>query len=1307
MPDKVYINRWFVSSFLILCFAIMVCPPLFAAPHLGDPFQFRQPDDSLVDVLVWGDEYYQFVETPDGYTLIRDPETNWICYAELSAEGNELVSTGIIYSGQSVIQAAPPDNPDDLYSYQKIQTLENHLRLPGNIVREKAMQQKQILDAQMIEADNALFAASPDSEFAADSITPAPLPDEVVGLTILINFPDVKSSITKSDVEDYCNKVGYTQFNNNGSVRDYYYAASYGKLTYTNLVTNYYTAKHVKYYYDNPDNGRARELIYEALDYLCQTGFDFSPLTLNDNGQVRAINFFYAGNPESGWAKGLWPHASGIGNYNANGVILNRYQMTNIGSSLQIGTFCHENGHMVCGWPDLYDYGYESSGVGNFCIMASGSHSSNPILPNPYFRGRLGWENFIDLSTVAEKVLTHTANSNTTYRYKNPNNSKEFFLIESRLRTGRNEDVPDEGLIIWHVDEDGSNDDEQMTPSKHYLVSVEQADGRFDLEHGTNGGDSSDCFDTKRNLFDESTNPNSDWWNGTASGLYIKVLSDPGPTVKFSIARKYSGGTGTELNPYRILTVNDLKELSTTFEDFNKYFILLNDLDLGGEIFTQAVIAAQGQPSFSGHFDGNGHVLRNLRILPDCDDESSHDLLGLFGVLRSGATIKNLGVDSIRIEACAGSSFVGPLVARNQGSVTSCFSSGSITMPAGGSSQIGGLVGENLAGKITSCYSICKIIVQDGSQVGGLCGYNSGSIAQCYAANTLNSMADETGGLCGFSEPGKINSSFWDVELSGLDISSGGIGLTTDQMKQIATFIEAGWNISATDFNTIWLQPIYDYPKLSWQSLFPLAVDGLPIWSARVAMGRQYEFTFEIYGVTSETQRWRVSADHCSWINAIEPASGVTTGPGDVTQVVIRIDTTGLEAGYHTCSLVISDMVNNHVIPMQIFVFDPFVDLEDFDLMVRHWNEVECDGKPCYVTDWFHDGTIDIVDLFQLAQNWLTYDMNIDCDDNGLIDEIEIQANSDLDCNGNGLLDLCEMNYGKGYDINYNGKLDTCEFPGAPVGMKFSYIPGGTFLMGNTNPSWPLAIEKPDHLVALKPFYISQNEITNYQYVQYLTEARSANLIKIVNGIVYDRKDVDRARPYFRTSLADSDSQIDYIAGKYEVTTRDNLHMGDHPVSSVSWYGAKAFCDFYGYKLPTEAQWEFSAHGGFLINRADYPWGNNTINCSLANYYGPCNPASFSQPPYTNPVGFYGPQGLFKLNDMTGNVWEWCRDWLGPYTSDQQQDPIGPENGTEKIIRGGSWGSLPVYCRVTYRDGSLPVSCSNSTGFRVIIDLEP
>jgi len=553
----------------VLFLAVISClfsVPAFCAPYLGKEFEFHQPDGSPIAIRVWGDEFYIRAETLDGYSLVRDPVSGFICYAEVNNEGSDFISTGIPYTGQTVEKL----KYSGLWPLAQGNGIKKGLRLKHQAVIEKADRNRHLLGRDQLGR----ILPAPDSDaFSAGSAqagSPAPLIGEVVGLTLLIQFPDVPATISQADIDNYCNQVGYTGYGNNGSVRDYFYDVSSGNLTYTNYVTVYYTAQHNRSYYTNPNisyGTRASELIQEALLWLDNPSgqnFNFGTISTDGGNYMLAINAFYAGEIDNAWAEGLWPHMSSMyGMFTSNeGVKSGVYQITNIGSSLALGTFCHENGHMICDYPDLYDYGGQSCGAGNYCLMAYGGSAYNPIPPNPYLRDIKGWESvtvFPHLSGVQYFLLS---NSNTSYKYLNPDNSKEFFYIDSRTKTGRNSSLPDDGLVIWHIDENGNNDNEQMTPSLHYLVSVEQADGLFHLEYGDNAGESDDLFHAGyKDDFNDTTVPDAKWWNGNDSNLVIRQISDVCSTMSFvydivpqpPVAQ--AGSTSTQINTFVPITL--------------------------------------------------------------------------------------------------------------------------------------------------------------------------------------------------------------------------------------------------------------------------------------------------------------------------------------------------------------------------------------------------------------------------------------------------------------------------------------------------------------------------------------------------------------------------------------------------------------------------------------------------------------------------------------------------------------------------------------------------------------------------------
>ena len=160
------------------------------------------------------------------------------------------------------------------------------------------------------------------------------------------------------------------------------------------------------------------------------------------------------------------------------------------------------------------------------------------------------------------------------------------------------------------------------------------------------------------------------------------------------------------------------------------------------------------------------------------------------------------------------------------------------------------------------------------------------------------------------------------------------------------------------------------------------------------------------------------------------------------------------------------------------------------------------------------------------------------------------------------------------------------------------------------------------------------------------------------------------------------------------------------PVECVSWDDCQEFIaklnDLTGleFRLPTEAEWEYAARGG--NKRQGYKYaGSNTID-EVAWYSDNAEDVGESSRDYgTHPVGTKAPNEL-GLYDMSGNVWEWCSDWYGSYTSSSQSNPTGPSSGSHRVYRGGSWGSIADGCRVSYRNRRTPDLRYNSLGFRLV-----
>jgi formylglycine-generating enzyme required for sulfatase activity len=209
-------------------------------------------------------------------------------------------------------------------------------------------------------------------------------------------------------------------------------------------------------------------------------------------------------------------------------------------------------------------------------------------------------------------------------------------------------------------------------------------------------------------------------------------------------------------------------------------------------------------------------------------------------------------------------------------------------------------------------------------------------------------------------------------------------------------------------------------------------------------------------------------------------------------------------------------------------------------------------------------------------------------------------------------------------------------------------IPAGTLQMGNATGH---ADEKPVHAVSLSAFYIDKYEVTFNQYDAFC----------IATG---------------RTLPSDS-----------------GWGRGIRPVINVSWDDAKAYCDWKGKRLPTEAEWEYACQGGGTGN-----WCFGSTEATLANYAW----YSINSGSMTHPVG-EKTANAWGLHDMHGNVWEWCSDWYdgGYYALSPATNPQGPTSGTYRVLRVGSWSDIADDCRSARRYGYNPIYNSSNLGFRV------
>lgn len=256
--------------------------------------------------------------------------------------------------------------------------------------------------------------------------------------------------------------------------------------------------------------------------------------------------------------------------------------------------------------------------------------------------------------------------------------------------------------------------------------------------------------------------------------------------------------------------------------------------------------------------------------------------------------------------------------------------------------------------------------------------------------------------------------------------------------------------------------------------------------------------------------------------------------------------------------------------------------------------------------------------------------------------------------------------------------------------MPMHYIPPGTFLMGAAEDDVLAAVdEQPVHQVTLSGFYMDQYEVSVAQYAAFLNELGAYERACFESDCT-----LPRTRVGFTSHLLDEDlgdGVIQYVA---------ETGFSNHPANHISWYGAQAYCEFVGGRLPTEAEWEYAARG---TDGRIYPWGNSPPDSSRAVFnsetYDAVLPVD-ALPDGASPFGIYG---------MAGSMWEWTADWYDEdaYTRDPARNPTGPETGLTRIIRGGAWpfNNGPERLRATNRHSLAPYFISAIVGFRCVTDL--
>ena len=346
------------------------------------------------------------------------------------------------------------------------------------------------------------------------------------------------------------------------SLHRYYHDVSFGQIDIVTVhwpsETGWQRAPEDYSWYVNNNYGwgsypQNSQGLVEDVCNLVDPMVDFSQYDNDGDGYVDGVNLMFAGQ-FTGAPSTIWPHCWSLPSpLELDGVnvftfsVQNEYDETPGDKSAAV--FCHEFGH-VLGLPDLYDYGYDSNGVGNWCMMSFGVYNGGGWSPaefSPWCRYKLGVTELVNITEAGVYTVPAIETSNVAYRlYTNGQAGPRYFVLENRRPINWDQALPGHGIMIWHVDETMPNNDSQWWPGcgwyAHYKVAVEQADGLYQLEHnqGSNAGDP--WPGTSGNTsFSYWSSPDSRDYYGNDTGVFVGPIPATADTVQVFMSVGYTG----------------------------------------------------------------------------------------------------------------------------------------------------------------------------------------------------------------------------------------------------------------------------------------------------------------------------------------------------------------------------------------------------------------------------------------------------------------------------------------------------------------------------------------------------------------------------------------------------------------------------------------------------------------------------------------------------------------------------------------------------------------------------------------------
>jgi M6 family metalloprotease-like protein len=524
-------------------------------PAYPNPVTFKQPNGQSVMLSLKGDGAVHWAESADGYQLVKDTN-GYFCYGVADA------SKGMVASSVAASDVANRTAIERTFVSQ----LGRNIGYSASLIQQRQAAQKGFLKSSTLQR---AFPTTGSHKL----------------LAILVNFSDVKMKRTRDEFNNLFNQKNYSVNGSTGSVSDFFYDNSFGKMSLSvDVVGPYTVSKSMSYYGSNDSNDHdlyPEEMVAEAVK-LANADVNFADYDNDKDGVVDGVYVIFAGYGEEAGASAnaIWSHAFRITPTTYDGVKVSSYSCSpelmynaqdNPNAKITtIGVICHEFSH-VCGLPDYYDTDYEESGgespaLGKFDTMSSGSWNNNgntPPLHNSYSRAQLGWGTLKEFDAKKSNTLLPHYSSNVGYQTSNKVN--EYYIFENRQKVKWDKYIPGHGMVVYHVvynSNEWSNNSINNNPSKEYFELVDA---------GTSQNSASSPFPgtLNKSSFTTYTTPSFTNWDGTGLGMPLLNIAESTEGVVTLDAKTVQYVTftvkeGTIALPNAVIAINDKTYTTST-----------------------------------------------------------------------------------------------------------------------------------------------------------------------------------------------------------------------------------------------------------------------------------------------------------------------------------------------------------------------------------------------------------------------------------------------------------------------------------------------------------------------------------------------------------------------------------------------------------------------------------------------------------------------------------------------------------------------------------------------------------------------